>query len=118
MYVIEVERQDGFTGYVYEISSYGTKYLDAPASLPKRKLSEFELAQVEQVVGETFCFKGQQFRRIDGFPVDRRSGESRVLPDDDILSNYLLALNIVQSVEWSDIPVEQFVQVASIMARV
>ncbi len=211
-YVIEVVRHDGFTGYVYETSNYGNKYLDAPISLPsakkwksfegakknkdkflkdktdagnlfqmisvkeiseqdieksnvqiqeerlqtelerlrrsystdskvekpmKLKLAEiivsfqpgdilryypeandmkkFELTQVDLVVGATLWVKGQEFRRIDGFPVDSSTVEGRVLPNDDTLSDYLLALHIVQSAAWSDMPVEQVIQVASII---
>jgi hypothetical protein len=211
-YVIEVVRHDGFTGYVYETSNYGNKYLDAPISLPKAKkwksfegaqknkdkflkaqpdaiklfqmisvreiseqdvdksniqiqeqrlqreleslqrnyftdskvekpikrksaeilvsfqagdilryypeandMNKFELTQVEQVFGATLSVKGHDFRRIDGFPIDSSKTSGRVLPNDDTLSNYLVALHIIQSVAWSDMPVEQVIQVASII---
>lgn len=214
MYVIEVARQDGFTGYVYETTSGGEKYLDAPTSLTSAKkwksfegasknkdrflkdkpdasslfqavsvkevteqdikqsaiqiqekslqfeleslrrnyssdskvekpmklklaellvscqpgdvlryypdpknMSKFELAQVEQVVGEVLWVKGQQFRRFDGFLVDKRVTEGRIMPNDDTLSNYLLALRIVKSAAWSDMSVEQVVRVAQLVSQ-
>ena len=81
-----------------------------------KNMSKFELAQVEQVVGEVLCVKGQQFRRFDGFPVDRRVTEGRIMPD-DTLSNYLLALCIVKSAAWYDMSVEQVVRVAQLVSQ-
>ena len=211
MYVIQVERQDGFTGYVYETSLYGNKYLDAPKNLSDAKkwksfagaqknkekflkdrpdagglfqtisikeideqdlvesdvqiqekrlhfglehlrhsyssdskvekpmmlklaellisagpgdtlryyseanTSKFELAPIDSVVGETLWVKGQEFRRIDGNPVNRQTTRGRVMPEDERLCDYLLALRIIEAVAWSDMPPQQIIQVAQII---
>lgn len=96
-YVIEVICQGGDAGYVYETSSYGKKHLDAPACLTSSKKCK--------------TFEGVQKNK------DRSTIEGRVVPNDDTLSSYLLALSIVKSAVWSDMAIEQVIQVASIIQK-
>lgn len=73
----------------------------------------FDLVQVEEIIGSTIIIRDMKFRRIDGYPYPETQGY--VMPDDDELCKYLIALSNIKNTQWSDIPVEQILYIASLL---
>ncbi len=75
----------------------------------------FELVQVEEILGSTVIIKNMKFRRIDGYSFPEIKGY--IMPDDGKLCEYLIALWNIKNTEWGDIPVNQILYITNFLTE-
>lgn len=76
--------------------------------------NRFELVKIEEIIGSTITIKGMKFRQIDGYPQTHEI-PGYVMPDDDNLCKYLIALWNIKNTDWGNIPIEQIIYIASLL---
>jgi hypothetical protein len=72
----------------------------------------FEIVSIDKVAGLSIWVKEKSYSRINGYSNDRKE---MILPNDDILSKYFLAYKLATNVRWGDMPVNQIIQIASLV---
>jgi hypothetical protein len=74
----------------------------------------FELVQVEQIIGNTIIIRDMKFRRIDGYAYPEIKGY--IMPDDDELCKYLIALWNILNTKWGNISINKILKVAEFLS--
>lgn len=74
----------------------------------------FELVQVEEIIGTTIIIKDMKFRRIDGYPYPEIQGY--IMPDNDELCKYLIALWNIKNTRWGDISTDKIIYIANLLS--
>jgi hypothetical protein len=75
----------------------------------------FELVKVEEIIGTTIIIRDMKFRRIDGYPYPEIKGY--IMPDDNELCEYLIALWKIKNTEWGNISPEQILFIAKTLVN-
>lgn len=74
----------------------------------------FELVQVEEITGNAIIIRDMKFRRIDGYPYPEIQGY--IMPDDDELCKYLIALWNINNTKWDNISIEKILKIAELLS--